>query len=68
MTSLMAVPGQCRNCGVTDLLVPADPTEHSWLDCARCQTPVKTWGAYKDEALATAAATIRRGQPARARR
>ncbi|HEV2748068.1 MAG TPA: hypothetical protein VGW34_12315 [Allosphingosinicella sp.] len=59
MTTDIAVPGTCRNCGATDLLLAADHTENSWLDCSRCGRPTRTWGDYKKEALNMAADAIR---------
>lgn len=60
MTADIAVPGACRNCGPVELLLPADHTENSWLDCSVCKQPARTWGDYKKEALDAAADTIRR--------
>jgi hypothetical protein len=59
MTTAIAVPGLCKKCGTTNLILPADHTANSWLDCEQCGEPTVTWGAYKNEALNMAAAAIK---------
>jgi hypothetical protein len=59
MVDALALDEPCR-CGCDTAGYPVTYGEHEWMNCAQCQEPVITWGAYKAAMLAKAAEQIRR--------